>query len=308
MRIFLNPHCDYGKGLSKWKKIEPQLLAQVGKFEVEEIKSPSTIDSQVEKAIKNGERLFIAAGGDGTVNLLLNSLMNSSGNQGECILGAVGLGSSNDFHKPFKKEKCIKGVPMRINWRSSQLCDVIQLGFKNGRGEFLKHYSLINASIGITAQANALFNSRPPLIEKIQRISVEAAIAASALKTILNYHNIPCTLNIEGSGSFACHLTNLGVIKNPYFAGGLCYDTSIKPDDGTLGINLCAEMGRREAIFTLLRLYRRKFRDFPKTYSWLVTQFSVSCQHRFALETDGELMWAQKVEFKVIPRRVRCCP
>jgi len=308
MRIYLNPNCDYGKGQSKWQKIERPLRLHFGEFRFEEIRSPSALSTQVEKAVGEGERVFIAAGGDGTVNLLLNALMNSSyPAKKEFIFGAVGLGSSNDFHKPFRPETFIEGIPTRMNWRSTIPTDVIRVRYTEAQNQFLARYCIINASIGITAQANALYNSRNPFIVRIQRISHEAAVIASALTTIFTYRNIPCTLTLEEAKPRRFSITNLGVIKNPHFAGGLCYDTSVRPDDGKLGVNLSSDMTRKEAIRTMVQLYKRKFHGQPKTYSWFAKKLMIASATLFDLEMDGEVARANRAEFKLISEAMRCC-
>jgi diacylglycerol kinase (ATP) len=307
MRIYLNPNCDYGKGRSKWQRIEKPLRRSVGNFKLEEIQSPGKLHLQVKNAIEEGERIFVAAGGDGTVNLLLNALMNSSASKQEFVLGAIGLGSSNDFHKPFRPETFIEGIPTRINSRNTIPTDVIRVRHTEDQNQILARYCIINASIGITAQANALYNSRQPFIVRIKRISHEAAVIVSALTTIITYRNIPCTLGLENSKSRHFSITNLGVLKNPHFAGGLCYDTSIRPDDGNFYVNLASDMTRREAIGTMVRLYRRKFKGQPKTYSWVKTKLMVRSAFPFALEMDGEVVRANHAEFKLIPKAMRCC-
>jgi diacylglycerol kinase (ATP) len=306
MKVFLNPHCNYGAGLSKWKKVEKDLYNRIGEFDTEEILSPENLILQVSKALGNGEHEFIAAGGDGTINLLLNSIM-KLGNVPGLTIGAVGLGSSNDFHKPFRPEKFIDGIPLKVDFKNAFPCDVIRIEYRDNLGHQNTHFCLINASMGVTAEGNALFNSRIKLIKMLQVISVDAAIIAAALISILNYRNIPCQLIIENSEAKNISVTNLGIIKNPHFTGSLCYDTLIEPDDGNLGINLCIGLSLLERISMLVALYKHRFQGRPKTKSWTVKSLSVKSNQFFALEMDGEVIHTNYAKFNVIPKRVRCC-
>jgi len=307
MRIYLNPHCDYGKGWQKWQKVESELRRFYGQFTVEEIISPEAIDNQVRKAIEAEEHVFIAAGGDGTVNLLLNALMNAPFQKKNFIFGAIGLGSSNDFHKPFHAEKFINGISVRMDSKEATPCDVIRVNYKNSHDHFIKRYCLINASVGITAQANAVYNARIPWIEFIQKICIEAAILASALKTIFSFKNIPCQIETNAAEPQKINITNLGVIKNPHFAGGMCYDTAIQPDDGKLGVNICNNMTICQVIGTLIKLYKKQFQGKPKTQTYSAQSLSVKSKQPFALEMDGVVVQTKEAKFEILPKAMRCC-
>lgn len=307
MRVFINPVCDYGRGLDKWGKVADEIRNRYGPFQTEQIQSPEKFLKQVEDAWNKGERLFISAGGDGTLNLMLNSLLNISSERRMFVVGAVGLGSSNDFHKPFQLETMVQKIPVRMDWKNAMETDVIRIDYQNGKSRPSSRFCLINASIGITAQANAFYNSRNKFISLTKKIGHDAAVVACALNTIVTYSNIPCTLTLEGNKRFDVSLTNLGVIKNPFFAGGLCYDQTVRPDDGMMGINIGSNMSKLEAIKVLAGLYRRKFSEFPKTRSLRAKRISIKSDRSFALELDGEVVEASAAEFKIFPRAVRCC-
>jgi len=307
MRIFVNPVCNYGQGRPAWARVAPALRRRFGRFEAEEIRSPESLEGQVRTALSAGERVFIAAGGDGTVNLLLNALLKSGPKGKDAVLGAVGLGSSNDFHKPFRPSSCVAGIPVRMDRHDVVPCDVIAVRYYHDGHGFSTRYCLINASVGVTAEANALYNSRTRSIALFKSVSHDAAVVASALQTLRRYRNIASLLSFEHQTARSFPITNLGVIKNPHFAGGLCYDTDIRPDDGRMGVNLCDGMTRWEAVRTLLRLYRKDFSGRPKTHSWVAREFSMQSQTSFALEIDGEVVMTDRVEFSVLPRRMRCC-
>ena len=52
------------------------------------------------------------------------------------ILGAIGLGSSNDFHKPFKQNN--KNVPIRLNFTEAIPHDLGEVVYANNKDELKK--------------------------------------------------------------------------------------------------------------------------------------------------------------------------
>jgi len=266
--------------------------------------------------VRQGDHRFVAAGGDGTVNLLLNAIMTlpEAGlseqeltEGGGIVLGAVGLGSSNDFHKPFGKSATIEGMPVKVDFNGTRERDVIRIECEGSDGTTATRYSLINASVGVTAEANARFNDPNWLIRAARAVSVDAAISAAVITTLATWTDVTCALAIDAEEPAMVSVTNLGVFKNAHFGGALCYDTPVAPDDGMLGVGLCEGMSALETVAALSALRKRRFAGRPKTRTWRVRSISVRGDRVFALETDGEVLHARSARFSVAPRRVSCC-
>ena len=321
IRVFVNPGATYGTGRERWSRVEGELRRRLGGFEVEEISAPGELPDRLAALVRRGERRFVAAGGDGTVNLLLNAIMTlpeSELHEGEppegelregerIILGAVGLGSSNDFHKPIVESATIEGMPVKIGFDGARDRDVIRIEYEEPEGPVATRYSLINASVGVTAEANARFNEPSWLVRAARAVSVDAAISAAVLTTLATWTDVTCALAIDGEEPAVASVTNLGVFKNPHFGGALCYDTPVAPDDGVLGVALCENMSAFETVTMLSALRKGRFSGRPKTRTWRARSLSVHGDRAFALETDGEVLRARSARFSVAPRSVRCC-
>ena len=307
MVVFLNPYCSYGRGFARWQSIESDLRSRLSPFTIEVMNSPEILYARVSQLLKAGETAFIAAGGDGTVNLLLNALMQAGASGCNVCLGAIGLGSSNDYHKPFGEREMVRNIPVRINTHSALASDILRINYLESENHHKINYCSNNASIGITAEANALFNEQPGFVKVMRKYSINLAIAVTAIKTILTYRNIPCRIAADGKGSDAVMTTNIGVVKNPYFAGSLSYEPVVRHGDGMLGIHVCADMSRLQALKILSRLSQGRFKGYPNTSTWKSNHLIVTSDHLFALEFDGEVVRTNRVEFSVMTQAIRCC-
>jgi len=305
MRVFLNPACGYGSGYRRFQRIGAVLEARFGSYDVETV-CPKDIRSQVVRALDDGERMVVAAGGDGTVNLLAEALLEERHRTQNVVLGAIGIGSSNDFHKPYESYRMIRGIPVRMNRRHTEFRDVIEISYTNG-DEWHTRFACINASLGICAEANALYNNHNRFIHVLKCISTDLAIIGAAVTSIFSYENNTCRFRIEEDEFRTISLTNLGILKSPHFAGFLRYNTPVETDDGLLRINLCEGMNRLEVLSLLFRLMNHEFRGRGKTHSWIATKAEVSVSNVVRVEIDGEVIQTSHIVFRVLPHALRCC-
>ena len=295
--VLLNPNARRGRGRARYALVKPYIDAAFDTRAVETEIGGN--DKPIRAALDDGIRTFIAAGGDGTVNAAIDALVRVRGAIAldELTLGAVGLGSSNDAHKPIKLQ--IAGIPMRIDARQAVPRDVGMARWDGGERAFL-----VSASVGVTGAANALFNREDAVLRILKRWWVDGAIGWAAVRTIATWRNLSATLTVHDTSS-AIALTHLGVAKTPWLAGGLHYDTPIEP--GRLTVNLCEGMSRLRTISTLAALARGRFVGLPGTRSWSAAQASVVLDEPCDLELDGEIFRASRVSFELLPERICLC-
>lgn len=298
MVILLNPDARQGRGAAKWDAIKG--APDMPEASVISIKNHEW-RMQMKLHIQRGETRFIAAGGDGTVNLLLNTLLLyiSPGMLSGYTIGAIGLGSSNDFHKPISMMIC--GIPAALDFEHAALRDICSLDYDNGR-----RYFMINASIGITAEANYRFNHPDALLTILKKVHTGSAILLAAAETIAGYKNIPVCLSRKESEQH-CNVTNLGILKNPHFSGSFRYDDAAVYNDGLLRVYLAGDMNKREIPSLMNALARGKFRRVAKTSSFSAEKLAVSAEQEFTVECDGETVKTKKAIFSVYKEAVKVC-
>jgi diacylglycerol kinase family enzyme len=309
MLVVLNPRAGAGRAAERWPLVKDVVYAAEPRCRVVTPETADQVDQMVEDALARGERQFVAAGGDGTVNLLVRTLLaRANGTLAEVALGAVGLGSSNDFHKPLTAGHQVAGVPFRLDFPGACPRDVCWLRYRAPDGEVRSRPWVINASIGATADGNHYFSAGATRgIRLLRRVSMDAALAWSALRAVATNRPRDLTLSLDGGPGVTLPLRNLGVVKNPHFTGVLRYDGSPAPDDGTFHIQLLTGVSTWRLWATLVGLARGRFTGRPGTLTWLAHRLSVSAPEPFAVEADGEVVIARAAEFWVAPRALRMC-
>jgi len=106
MIVLLNKYSNGGKSVKKWEESKPELEGKYFRGNYTLISDFEDFSKRLPSEFDRGERVVIGAGGDGTINFLLNQIMQmKKQKRSQLTMGAIGLGSSNDFHKPLSEDK-----------------------------------------------------------------------------------------------------------------------------------------------------------------------------------------------------------
>lgn len=301
--VLLNRAAGGGRGGARWDRVAPRVRERLGDVQVVEAPSLAEARARVCDALTLGIRTFVAAGGDGTVNRLVGLLADALPDDAlaTVAVGAVGLGSSNDVHKPHRPGAWIDDVPVRLD---AGVAGPHDLGVAELDGTH--RVFLLNASVGVTAEANHAFNHPGPVLSSLKRSSTSLAIAYAALRTVLAYRGQVLRLTTANETIFAGRVLNLAAVKSPYISGNLRYGDAWQPDSGRLRLHVLHDAGRLCALATLRGLTRGSFPPGPKRLSLDVDEVTVSSAKPFALELDGEVLRTSRVRLAVT-RRFRLC-
>ncbi len=307
--VLLNAKANNGGGLRKWRNIRPELESSGLGRDYRLVTDPAEFPGALRNGTGGRTRLIVAAGGDGTVNLALNHLMAfEPGQRKDFILGAVGLGSSNDFHKPHEFSRRVDGgVFHRLDAGQAYPHNVGEVEYEDENGDQRRRFFILNCSLGIIAQANAFFNRGGALLGLLKRRFVSGAIYYAALRTILAAANVPAEISI-GTETLSAEVTNFSVVINPHFSGNLRYDFAVDGRSDRFGVALCDGMGVAGRLLTLSSLAGGRFHGLARTRSWSAGKVGVSTALPTDFEMDGEVVRARRVHIRLLREEVRVCP
>ena len=309
MVIYINTHANNGTARKKWASVEQRVLDRLrqGDAEPDVRELPTDLAASVMSDVENGKRVFIAAGGDGTVHMLVNALMAAKKETGhDLVLGAVGLGSSNDYHKPVLPGQMIDGVPVRINAEKTSSHNLGQADCLLTDEKPEKRYFIVNSSLGILAEGNHLFNKGDAVINRLKKRWVNGTINYSAIKTMMVYKNFGVTFSMNND-SFQTQVSNMSIIINPNFTGSYCYDTPITPQSDYLCVNLCENMSRPEQLYTFYQFGKGRFLGLRKTRAWNTPEVKIVPEKQVPFEMDGEVTMVKQVDITLVKGGLTVC-
>lgn len=301
--FLLNPFCRAGRGGAIWSNISLKLLAYPHKIAV--IDSDWKMD--LIHALDSDVRVFIAAGGDGTVHELLNALIKNKKNipLDNITLGGIGLGSSNDFHKPTRN--FIDGISTKINLKETYLRDVIQVDYWDADSVKNTKYCIVSGSIGIVAEANHYFNNPTFILKWLKKNNTLVAIIYTILKTIFRYRVFQINLSTSKQKNKVVGVTSLNILKTPYISGTYYLNIPICVNDGSFAVVLMENMNLIKMLKAFCSLSFRCVTKNSFFHNWSENSLEVNAKKIFPLELDGEIVFATKAVFTIFPERIRVC-
>jgi len=302
--IIVNGRAHAGTAATRWRAVVDALNAAGTRFDVVTTGSAAEAERAVIDAPRQGHDVVVAAGGDGTVNGLLNAILHNNVN---VALGAIGLGSSNDFHKPFASRQRLGGVPVRLDAAQAICADVGRARLTDPSGITRTRYFVLNASLGVVAQGNAFFNAPDKPLRALKKTSVDLAIAYAALVSIARFTPVTLNMSLDDQPLRPMQITALGILKKVHFAGGMHYDTPVTAVDGMFRVNVWEAMGRWSIVSLILALYRGQFSGRKHTQTHRARRVRITADPPLDFELDGEVWKISESEVDVIPGAVRLC-
>ena len=300
--IIINPYCHQQKGWKRWLSVKEQVYQKlnlpVTEIVIEKGTNMKTMLEPLFDPLK--KTCIISAGGDGSVHYLVNYLLGLENTiLNKVVVGAIGLGSSNDFLKPFKEK--INRIPLRINCNGKIIShDTGLVEYTNEENIPKRKYFIVNASLGVTAKANWDFNNPGAVLKFLKKTGTGAAIIYTAISNILTHRNLTCKIKFHQNESEIA-MSNINVLKLPYLSGSFFYDQQILRDDGNLSLNICYDMSKVELLAVLGKLQKGKFPDTKKTKSAVVKECLISSDKPIIFECDGETAKSGSIQISVLP-------
>jgi len=299
--VVLNPSAHGGAGARRFEIVR---TAVDSAFDARIVvgRADGAWRNDVHSALDDGVRAFVAAGGDGTAHSLVNALIEAPRRPPleTLILGAVGLGSSNDLHKPVRRR--VGGVPVLLDASRAAPRDIVRCVYGGRSGAVL-----ISASIGVTASANARFSADTRVARCLRRTSTVAAVAWAAGRTIAAWRNLPARLRIDGGEAERVPLTSLSVLKTEWVSGRLRYGHAVAPASGDFDVAVAEGLGRARLLLDVLALLRGRFDGRPGHRRCRARSLDVWLDHDSPLEIDGEIALARAAHFDMLGERIRLC-
>ncbi len=237
--------------------------------------------------VEMGTRGFVAVGGDGTANLVLNAIMKSGATEHDRFaLGVVAAGSGSDFVRTF-------GHSGRIDDGFDRIADpefyTIDIGHMTG--SFGQNYFLNAANAGVGA-ASALCAAKLPKRLGSVRYSLGFWLSLPRFPV----RQVTVTV---GEHRFEGEAINIVVANGQFFAGGMNIAPRATLVDGLLDVQVF-QAPKRLAFTVMPRVIRGSHLTHTSVRRYVGSSIELHVPDQWPIEADGEVLGQGTVSITTI--------
>jgi len=295
-RAIVNPAAGGRSIYREWPGISKRIIDKGLLFDYVYTEGAGHATELARAAANAGYRYLIAVGGDGTVNEVVNGILNSSGSH-DTILGIVSAGTTCSFARSV-------GIPLDPVSSSSLLTSQNRLSIDVGiveyksEGQHLHRFFINEADVGFGAIVVEASKRLPNYFGR--KINYLPHVLGG-VGSLFGYKNKRIALRVEEEVEDTCVCTMVVIANGSYFGGGMCIAPDAKPDDGLLDMIIFGDMGKSEMMKIWQMTYNGRHVSHHKVRSRKIRSVAIQCDEKVLVEADGELLGEGPVSFSVLP-------
>lgn len=267
-------------------------------------KSSRQVSAKAAQAALKDTPFIVAAGGDGTVNAVVNGMMEASANQNNnrvlpegVALGILPLGTGNVFAYNM-------GIPSY--WRDA--CQVIKTNQRRridlGRATLLSHngeksgrarFFLLMAGIGFDAKVMEDTSLR------LKYVLRDFAYVLKSLQNAVTYRGTKITLKLDGKTVYSNQAWLVMVGNAASYAWDIRFTSKARLDDGVLDVCLMPYANKLMSVQQVMQLLMGQHIEKGGAKYWQMRRLQVHSDPPVPVQLDGDEWSTTPLEFEVHP-------
>ena len=307
--VIVNPASANGATRENWPKMASDLRTHFGAFSVAFTDAVGDGRTRAAEAAKQGTKLIIACGGDGTISEVANGIIDANR---EAELGVLPSGTGGDFRRSLKLSTNVATAARALRDGRTHLIDVGRVTFVNDGGERETRHFVNVASFGMSTAV--LERQRSGDATKwlpsfgSRKLGSKLSYAAATVQTTLQSSPAEVYVQLDDAAERRLRVAELAVANARYYGGAMKIAPDAKLDDGWFDIVTIGEAGAFRILANSPRLYfgaHLRMDEVSHALAKQVVARPVKKDERIAVELDGEVVGRLPVTFLNVPRALR---
>lgn len=287
-KVILNPYANRWQAGKRVAEVAEALTAAGIQADIVQTSKPGEGIELAAAAVNQGYEAVVAAGGEGTLNEVVNGLMQAAGSQTTIPFGVLPLGSANDFCHAV-------GIPLNL----TEAAKLIARGHTRqiDCGQINERYFINTCAVAME-----------PMVTlehiKIKRIKGEMRYIAALLQALRKLQAWQMEV-VWDNGRYDGPVFLLSICNGPR-SGGFYMAPEAQVDDGLLDFVMAPAVAKLTVVNVLLKLMRRTHIHHPKVTYGRTTTIHIQSQPGTPAHADGEIISTSltSIQCSVLPAKI----
>ncbi len=295
--------------IPQWKNVAAQIDAVFSNDTYQKYLSEYAghLPELVKEAVHAGYKKIVVAGGDGSVNELINGLAEAFTHNNitdwekikEFKLGIIPMGTGNDLCKTLKISSSLKDLKQSIDKDRVTLTDIGSAEFSDKNKQAKQRYFANITDVGMGGVIVENLEKDNSLFSKSVRYRIQIAKTFFTYKkSLVNVHH----QDIQYQGK----AMNVIVANGKYFGNGLGIAPEAELNDGLMDIVILGDIGVLDYLKHLGTVKKCQRLSHPEVFYYKSEEISITSadERELPIDMDGEFIGYAPLKIINLSRRI----
>jgi diacylglycerol kinase (ATP) len=293
--LIANPRAGRGRVGREMPEVERQLNARRLRYRLVQTEGPGHATRAARDALEDGERFLVAVGGDGTVQEVVNGMIQDDRPvRDDAVLGVVAAGSGCDFVRTFGLPGDAIRAVRHLDGDRLYPIDVARAEYLDGTGTAMRYVpNIAEAGLGGAVVDRA---------ERLPRWMGRSRYFWGFWLSLKRFR--PCDITVRADRKeFSGRANNVVVANCQFYGGGMKISPRSYPGDGLLDVQIST--GPKSEAFTLIpKIYKGEHVPHPHIRELRGRVISIEAERPLPVEGDGEVLGTTPATFSIVPQAI----
>jgi len=298
--FIVNPHAARGTAGKNWPQIRALAEECLGSFRSYLTTAPGEATRFARIAASEGVQTVVCVGGDGTLNEVINGLMNDKGSANPSLhIGFIPNGTGCDFRRTLGIPTNPKEALKIIEEGRTRPIDLGRLLYTNHEGQSETRYFHNLASFGLGGEVDERVNRSG------KKLGGFLSFIIATLVSLILYEKKRIRLRVDDHFDEEVTVLNVAVANGQYHGGGMWVAPGADPSDGLFHVTVIGELSLPEVFYYLPKLYNGKIMQVKQVRSLTGKRVEAFSDGRVLLDVDGEQPGCLPATIELLPAAMR---
>jgi YegS/Rv2252/BmrU family lipid kinase len=254
---------------------------------------PGHLIELAREAVAGGATRVVAAGGDGTLNEVVNGVAGSG-----VELATIPLGTGMDFGRTY-------GIPTKFDDAvrvaldgEVRTIDAGRVSYRTWSGEDAERWFANVGSVGMSGAVAQRANGMS------KALGGKVTFFYALTRVFFEWQNTEVTVQLD-DGERRGRMHDVVIANGVWHGGGMKLAPDASPSDGLFDVVFIGDVGKVDFLTTAPKIYKGKHVHHPKVEVVRSARVAVDAEEHLPIEVEGEQVGTTPATFEIAPGALR---